>query len=107
MWQTDTVTFQTEVEVNAYGSIASTWTDTVNTVKCDVQDLNKELAHKTYGLSSNTEFKQVYDLTQSSYWTLGSQVKYNSTQWLVKLIQANMGKMNKSNHKLIILEKVT
>lgn len=105
MWQTDSVTFQTKSEVNTYGSITQTWTDTATVVKCDVQDINQDIAHKQYGLSPDTNHKQVFDHTNAA-WVLGSQVKYGGLQWWVVHIDAKMDKMGLSNHTYVILEKV-
>lgn len=105
MWQTDTINIQTKTEVNTLGSVAVTWSDSVD-VLCDVQDINKEFVFKQYGISENGEFKQVFDLTNNSGWVKGNQVKYNSQQWWVKLVNANMQKIGASNHTFIILMRV-
>ena len=106
MWQTDTVTIQTVTEVNNYGSITQTWTDTANTIACDVQDINKEMVFKDYGFTDSGEYKKVFDRTQSTLWSVDNQVKYNNTQWWVKLVNNSLGKIGASNHVLVILSKV-
>ncbi len=65
----------------------------------------KAVVLKDYGLIGD-EFKQVYDLSLSPLWVKGNQVKYNSEQWRVELVNNNMGKMNGSNHVFVILQKV-
>ena len=105
MWQTDVVTIQEGTKVNTSGSIKVTWADTANTVTCDVQDINKEAVFRDYGIVGH-EFKQVFDLTQSTLWVVGNQVKYDSEQWWVKLVDGNMGKIGFSNHVFVILMKV-
>lgn len=104
MWQTDMVTLQNKTETNVLGSIKQTWAPS-DTVTCDVQDINKELVYKEYGLSDDVEYKQVFDHTQAN-WTLGYQVLYNGEQWLVRKVDRNMGKMGASNHVFVILSKV-
>lgn len=104
MWQTDTVYLQTKTEVNTYGSIAITWTKGT-AVTCDVQDINKEYAYKTYGLTDATEYKQVFDHTHAS-WVKGDQVEYDGEQWMVRLVNSQMAKMGGSNHTYVILSKV-
>ena len=104
MWQTDTVTLQTPTEVNTYGSIATTWADGT-AVTCDVQDINREYVFKNYGFEEYTEYKQVFDHTNAA-WIKGRQCKYDSEQWLIRLVNANMDKMGASNHTYVILSKV-
>ena len=106
MWQDDTVTFQTVVEVNNYGGITQTWSNTANTVMCDVQDINKELVFKKYGFTDVGEMKQVFDLTKSALWVVGEQVSFNSEQWWVKLVNRQLDKIGASNHVFVILSKV-
>ena len=105
MWQTDIVTIQDSTQVNVSGSIDVTWADTINTVKCDVQDVNKETVFRDYGIVGN-EFKQVFDLTQSELWVKGNQVKFDNEQYWVKLVNGLMGKIGFSNHVFVILMKV-
>jgi hypothetical protein len=104
MWQTDSVILQTKVETNVLGSIKVVWT-TGATVTCDVQDMNKELAYKEYGLVDNVKYKQVFDHTNAD-WQEGYQVAYDGVQWLVRLVNRNMKKMGASNHTFVILSKV-
>lgn len=105
MWQTDTVTLQTKTEVNTNGAIKATWSD-LTTVLCDVQDINKEKVHKSFGLTDANEFKQVFDRTLSSGWVEGNQVSYDSKKWLIRLVDNSETKIGLSNHKYIILSRV-
>lgn len=105
MWQTDTVNIQTKVETNVLGSISVVWSDNED-VLVDVQDINKELVFKEYGLTDAGEFKQVFDLTNNTGWVKGNQVKFDNTQWWVKLVNDNMEKIGQSNHIFIILSQV-
>jgi len=105
MWQTDTVTIQTSTEVNNFGVITKTWSPD-HTVICDVQDVNKELAYKEWGFTDSVDYKQVFDHTQDAGWVKGNQVEYDGEQWLVRLVNRNMGKMAGSNHAFIILSAV-
>jgi len=105
MFQDDVVTFQTGVETNVNGSISTVWTDTT-TVDCDVQDINNELVYRNYGLTNSGQYKQVFDTTESPLWIIGNQVKFSSVQWLVSLVNGNMGKIGASNHTFVILRKV-
>jgi hypothetical protein len=104
MWQTDTVTLQTSTTVNYNGAITLTWSDST-AVTCDVQDINREYVYKNYGLTDATEYKQVFDHTNAS-WVKGNQCKYDSEQWMIKLVNSNMEKMTGSNHTFVILAKV-
>ena len=104
MFQTDTIYLQTNSSVNTNGSIKITWTQGTP-VYCDVQDVNHEYVYRTYGLTDVGEYKQVFDHTMQA-WVVGDQVKYNNEQWLVSLVNKNMGKLNLSNHTFIILKKV-
>ena len=104
MWQVDTVTLQTGVETNTNGSISTAWTDG-DDVLCDVQEINKEYAYKRYGFEESTEYRQVFDHTNAT-WVKGEQVKYDSEQWLIRKVDANMAKMGASNHTFIIISKV-
>ena len=104
MFQTDKVYLQESVDTNTYGSISQIWNVT-DTVMCDVQDINKELIYKNYGFTDASEYKQVFDLTNSA-WICGDQVKYNYEQWLISLVNSNMDKMGASNHTYVILSKV-
>ena len=104
MFQTDIVYLQTKTQVNTYGSIKTTWTKGLG-VKCDVQDINKETAFRDYGLTDETLYKQIFDLTHAN-WVLGDQVEYQSEQWLVRLVNGQMSKLNLSNHTFVILSKV-
>ena len=106
MWQTDTVTFQTVVNTNNYGGITQVWSDTANTILCDVQDINKELVWKNWGFTNETQFKQVYDHTLSALWVEGEQVKFDNDQWWVKMVNRQMAKIGTSNHVFVILSKV-
>ncbi|MHA1302991.1 MAG: hypothetical protein ACTSPI_04740 [Candidatus Heimdallarchaeaceae archaeon] len=105
MWQTDIVILQTKTEVNVLGSINATWTDSTE-ILCDVQDINKEFVFKTYGITENGEFKQVFDHTQNTNWIKGNQVKYDGVQWWIKLVNDSMWKLGASNHIFILLMKV-
>lgn len=105
MWQTDTITIQTKTEVNVLGSIKVTWTDSEN-VLVDVQEINKEFVFKEYGITDSGEFKQVFDHTNNVNWLKGNQVKFDSEQWWVKLVNSNMDKIGLSNHIFVILMKV-
>ena len=105
MWQTDTVTLQTVTIVNNYGDITETWSD-ASTVLCDVQDINKELVMRNWGFTDNTEYKQVFDHTLNSGWKVGNQVKYDSEQWRIMLVNRQMAKMGATNHVFVILSKV-
>jgi len=105
MWQTDTVKLLVKQTATGYAGDIITWTATGGTdVTCDVQDINKETVYKSYGIDGN-EFKQVFDLTNAN-WLIGTQVKYGSLNFYVKLVNKNMNKMGLSNHTFIILEKV-
>lgn len=104
MWQTDTVILQTKIDVNTYGSISQTWTDDVS-VQCDVQDINKEYVFKNYGLSDDTEYKQIFDHTGAN-WIKGNQCSYNGEQWLIRLVNDSMTKIGASNHTYVIISKV-
>jgi hypothetical protein len=101
--QTDSVVFLTKTEVNTYGSIAQTWTNGA-TVKCDVQPISREQARKNYGLEANSDLKQVFDHTNAA-WVLGDQVKFDSVNWWVKLVN-KFNKISGSDHTFIILERV-
>jgi len=104
MFQTDTVYLQTKVETNTLGSIAIVWTKGTAVI-CDVQDINKEYVFVNYGLTGASEYKQIFDHTQAS-WVLGEQVSYLDEQWLVRLVNKNMGKIGNSNHIYVIISKV-
>ena len=104
MFQTDTIYLQTKTSVNTNGSIKNTWTQST-AVTCDAQDVNQQYVFKTYGLTDIGEYKQVFDHTNQA-WVVGNQVKYNNEQWLVVLVNKNMGKLNYSNHTFIIMRKV-
>ena len=105
LWQTDTVKLLVKVVTSGYAGDIITWTSTGSTdVVCDVQDINKEIVYKSYGIDGN-EFKQVFDLS-NAIWTKGNQVEYLSARYYVKLVNANMDKMSASNHTFVILEKV-
>lgn len=104
MWQTDSVILQTPTKVNNFGVETITWT-TGATVSCDVQEVNKELAYKQWGFTESTLYAQIYDHTQAS-WVTGNQVKYEGDQWLVRKVDANMGKMGASNHTFVVISKV-
>jgi hypothetical protein len=104
MFQTDTIHLQTKSSVNTNGSIKNTWTQST-AISCDVQDINKEYVYKTYGLTDEGEYKQVFDYNGSA-WVKGDQVKYNNQQWLIALVNSNMSKINLSNHTFIIIRKV-
>lgn len=105
MWQTDTVKLLVKVSTAGYAGTIITWTETGSTnVTCDVQDINKEIVYKSYGIDGN-EFKQVFDLTHAN-WVIGTQVKYGSNNYYVKLVNNRMNKIGLSNHTFVILEKV-
>ena len=104
LWQTDTVTLQSVVNVNTHGSIKQTWTDT-DAISCDVQDISTEYAYKKYGLTEANEMRQIFDHTHGS-WIVGNQVSYLGEQWLIKLVNASNDKMGASNHTFIIISKV-
>ena len=104
MWQTDTVYLQTSTEVNTYGAITQTWTK-AGSVSCDVQEIDRDYVYKAYGLTDENEFVQVFDHTNAS-WTLGSQVEYNSDQWIVRKVIKNLTKIGSSNHTYVILSRV-
>lgn len=104
MWQTDTVIFQIESKTNLYGSLKITYTDGIS-VKCDVQDINKEFVFETYGITTNTQVKQVFDHSLAS-WIVGSQVKYDGLNWWVRLVERQT-KIGASNHVYAIIERVS
>jgi hypothetical protein len=104
MWQTDTVIFQIETKTNLYGSIQTTYTNGIS-VTCDVQDINKEFAFERYGITTNTQLKQVFDHTLAT-WVVGSQVKFDNVNWWVRLVQRQT-KIGASNHVYAILERVS
>lgn len=103
MWRTDTVYLQTKTEVNTYGSIKITWVQGT-AILCDVQPMSKEKALKDYGLTDSNNWLAVYAPTGSAF-VEGMQVKFDSKQWLVRLVQ-NWGKLDKSNHTFAILSAV-
>jgi len=105
MLQTDTITFQTKTEVNSEGAIVVTWADSANTVKCNVQDISKEMVLKKYGFTDANEFLQVFDDSNDTSWTLGYQVKFESNQYLIKKV-IDFTKLGISNHTYIILNRV-
>jgi hypothetical protein len=105
MWQSDTVKKLVRVNTTGYAGTIVTWTETGGTdAVVDVQDINKEVVFKEYGILGN-EFKQVFDHRQTA-WTKGEQIKYGLDRYWIKLVNANMGKMGLSNHTFVILEKV-
>ena len=104
MWQTDTITLQTYTETNYLGSITRTWTDG-NDILCDVQDISKELVYKNYGFTEIGNYKQIFDHNNSS-WILGNQVKYDSKEYLIVMVNSNMAKMGASNHTFVIMKEV-
>lgn len=105
MWQTDTVTFQIGAETNDKGYKTISWSDN-GTVVCDVQDITKEIVLKKYGYSEQTDYKQVFDHTNSDKWVVGNQVKFDDIQYLVRKVDNNMAKMGASNHIYVILSRV-
>lgn len=105
MLQTDTITFKSKTEVNTNGAITITWADTSNTVKCNVQDISKEIVLKKYGYTDATEYLQVFDDNNNKNWKETHQVKFNLNNYLVKKV-INFSKLGVSNHTYIILQRV-
>lgn len=105
MFDDYTVTLQTSSTVKVRGATKVTWTDEED-VTCDVQDINKEEVRREWGITDATEFKQVFDGTLNPNWEKGNQVKYDGSQWWVKLVDGNMGNLGVTNHIFIILGKV-
>lgn len=105
MFQDDTIYSQTYTTTNFNGSVDREYTRD-EAITCDVQDINKEYAYKTYGLTDVNELKQVFDHTNAT-WVVGDQVEYLTEQWIVKLCNANMEKLGYSNHTYVIIAKVT
>lgn len=104
MFQTDEVILQSSTDVNTYGSVSQTWVNGL-TITCDVQDINKEYAYKNYGLTESTEYKQIFDLTNAD-WVKGNQVEYQSEQWIIRVVNKQMSKINLSNHTYVVISKV-
>ena len=104
MWQTDIVYLQTVVNVNTLGSIKQTWSKS-ESVKCDVQSISKDTVYKEYGYTGETEYRQVFDHTMST-WVKGYQVEYLGEQWQVRNVISGLNKMGLSNHTYVILSKV-
>lgn len=105
MWLTDLITFQSVVVTNNYGSISDTWSDTTDTVLCDVQDISKEQLTKDYGITDVGEYKQVFDQTNDPNWETGTRVSFDSVSYQVVLIN-NYDKIGTSNHTFVILKRV-
>ena len=104
MLNTKIITMQEKVITSYLGSDKIVWTD-IEDVNCDVQDINKEYALKKFGISGNN-LKQVFDFKQNQYWQVGNQVKYETEQYNVKLVNKEMSRFSNSNHIFAIISKV-
>jgi len=104
MWNNDLIYKQTYTEVNTLGDRTRTWVQGTS-VLCDAQPINKELAFKKWGFTQGDDFYQVFAPPNSGF-TKGLQVKLNSIQYLVRLINPHDKMSNNVNHDFMILSRV-